>query len=127
MTGTPDSIVLDYLKGGVSPNELVLRAIRAYWLPFAYQATGLRNQAELVMAARESILCLLGQIEQLQQAFELEPEELGMSRFSRTDETVIAAEKDRYSSGSQGLSKLSNEAWSAFSKAASLEFDARGL
>gem|GEM_PF-2333911 len=117
MADTPDSVVLDYLKSGVSPNELVLRAIRAYWLPFAYQATGVRNQAELAAAAQEAIFCLEGQIEQLRQAFGLKPEEL----VSYQQEVVSSRAVRR------GLSKPSDGAWGAFSQAASLEFDASGL
>lgn len=76
-TNTSEGILLDYIRNGCHPffsaREMVVRALKAYWLPFAY-----RDHQEVLMIAtmqkqlaREAISSLKQQIRDLEQSFEL--------------------------------------------------------
>lgn len=67
-----------YLQDGSmlgSTKELVNRAIRAFWLPFAYQNSSQRSlsEAELRIAAIDCVAQLQAQILLIQECFDLQP------------------------------------------------------
>lgn len=76
-TSTSEGVLLDYIRNGYHPSfsakEMVVRALKAYWLPFAYRD----HQDVLVIPAmqkrlaREAISSLKQQIRELEQSFEL--------------------------------------------------------
>lgn len=76
-TSTSEGVLLDYIRNGYHPSfsakEMVVRALKAYWLPFAYRD----HQDVLVIPAmqkrlaREAISSLKQQIRDLEQSFEL--------------------------------------------------------
>jgi hypothetical protein len=58
---SPDGLLLSYLKNlGVTPlsNEMVLKALRAFWLPDTYESCGSKRGKELKRLARDTIFCL---------------------------------------------------------------------
>ncbi len=75
---TPEGILLAYLRHGDHPSfsvkEMVIRALKAYWLPFAYldhpdlQLTTPRQKR----LAQEAVFSLKQQAREIEQAFELE-------------------------------------------------------
>jgi hypothetical protein len=68
-----DGILFGYLNAQPPDvkNEMVLRAIRTYWLAEAYQAQGKKRGQELKRLAEQMIFCLEGQIFQIRLAFDL--------------------------------------------------------
>lgn len=74
MPSTPDGILLDYLKQQVKPvrSEMVLKALRAYWLAQAYQCCGGKRGQELKKLAINMIFALEEQANHLRVVFGLE-------------------------------------------------------
>lgn len=66
---TLDFGLLEYLKGMNLCNELVLQAVRAYWLPYALRDLGLKKGQALTETIKSSIFALESRIEQLRRDF----------------------------------------------------------
>jgi hypothetical protein len=58
--GTPDGILLEYIKDNriVPSREMVFQALRAFWLPLAYQATGELTPEEEMRLVMEAVYAL---------------------------------------------------------------------
>ncbi len=79
-TNTVEGILLNYVRSGYHPSflakEMILRALKAFWLPFAY---GDRQDLQVSSAflkrlAREAISSLKQQIRDIERSFDLESE-----------------------------------------------------
>ena len=77
-TSTVEGILLDYIRSGHHPSfpakEMLLRAMRAFWLPFAYSD---RQDIQVAPAfvkrlAQEAISSLKQQIRDIERIFDLE-------------------------------------------------------
>lgn len=78
MEDSGQDVLYRYLQDGSmlgSTKELVNRAIRAFWLPFAYQNSSQRSrsEAELRIAAIDCVAQLQAQILLIQECFDLQP------------------------------------------------------
>lgn len=72
---SPDGLLLSYLKNlGVTPlsNEMVLKALRAFWLPDTYESCGSKRGKELKRLARDTIFCLEEHANYLRNRFGIE-------------------------------------------------------
>lgn len=58
MASTSEGVVLDYLKSSEVANQLVLQALKAYWLPYAYRERGFKKTSELKKVAQEMVWAL---------------------------------------------------------------------
>lgn len=70
-----DYVLLSYLKSfepASVGNELFLKAVRAFWLPIAYQESGLKTPPELKKIAQGMILLLEEQANLLRLTFGIE-------------------------------------------------------
>ena len=58
--GTPDAILLEYIKDSriVPSREMVFQALRAFWLPFAYDANSELTQEEQLQLVLEAVYAL---------------------------------------------------------------------
>lgn len=73
LASSADGILLNYLKSfGTSANGPVLSALRAFWLPIAYQEAGTKKKAELKKMAMAAIMQLEGQIINLCVMFDIQ-------------------------------------------------------
>ena len=74
MPETPDGILLQYIKQQLRPvtREMVLKALRAYWLAEAYQSCGGKQALELNKLATNMIFALEEQANYLRAVFSLE-------------------------------------------------------
>ena len=77
-TNTVEGILLNYVRSGYHPSflakEMILRALKAFWLPFAY---GDRQDLQVSSAflkrlAQEAVSSLKQQIRDIEQSFDLE-------------------------------------------------------
>lgn len=77
-TSTVEGILLDYIRSGYHPSfpakEMLVRAVRAFWLPFAYSD---RQDLQVAPAfvkrlAQEAISSLRQQIRDIERIFDLE-------------------------------------------------------
>ncbi|MGG6265435.1 hypothetical protein ACQ4M3_24360 [Leptolyngbya sp. AN03gr2] len=69
-------VLYRYLQDGSmlgSTKELVNRAIRSFWLPFAYQNSHSTSEVELRVAAIDCVAQLQAQILLIQECFDLKP------------------------------------------------------
>lgn len=73
-SSSPDGLLLQYLKQQVIPvkNEMVLRALRAFWLAEAYQNLGGKRPQELKRLAMTMIGVLEDQANYLRAVFGIE-------------------------------------------------------
>ena len=60
LPGTPDGILLEYIRDSriVPSREMVFQALRAFWLPLAYQATGELTPVEEMHLVMEAVYAL---------------------------------------------------------------------
>ncbi len=68
---SPDGILLDYLKEQLPPvkAEMILKALRAYWLAEAYQSSGKKRGQELKRLAQQMIFTIEEQANHLRVVF----------------------------------------------------------
>jgi hypothetical protein len=73
---SPDGILLTYLKKQLPPvkNEMVLKALRGYWLAEAYQSSGKKRGQELKRLAQQMVFTLEEQANYLRVVFDLAPQ-----------------------------------------------------
>jgi len=73
LASSPDGILLNYLKS-FEPlaDGPVLSALRAFWLPIAYQENGSKKKAELKKMAMAAVMQLEGQIVNLCVMFDIQ-------------------------------------------------------
>jgi hypothetical protein len=75
-TESPDAVLLDFLRnerqGSYSHKEMLLWALRAYWMPFAQQQSA-RSETQLRHIALSSIYQLEKHIDYIREAFGLVP------------------------------------------------------
>jgi hypothetical protein len=81
---SPEGILLQYVKTtelhpAQTKNDLVLRALKLVWLPYAYRDVSKTNEGELKVIASEVVSALEWHIRELRLAFGLEAKE--MSQF----------------------------------------------
>ena len=74
---SPEGILLQYVKAtdlhpAQTKNDLVLRALKLVWLPYAYRDVSKTNQGELKVIASEVVSALEWHIRELRLAFGLE-------------------------------------------------------
>jgi hypothetical protein len=74
---SPEGILLQYVKTtdlhpAQTKNDLVLRALKLVWLPYAYRDVSKTNQGELKVIASEVVSALEWHIRELRLAFGLE-------------------------------------------------------
>jgi hypothetical protein len=72
---TPDAILLDYLRKqelSLVSHEMILKALRAFWLPDAYHRCGGKKSQELKKLAQNMILVLEEQANYLRTVFGIE-------------------------------------------------------
>ncbi|HAG85187.1 MAG TPA: hypothetical protein DCL61_29565 [Cyanobacteria bacterium UBA12227] len=75
LLSTPDGILLNYLKKqetSIISHEMILKALRAFWLPEAYQESGKKKRQELKKLAQNMILVLEEQANYLRTVFDIE-------------------------------------------------------
>jgi hypothetical protein len=75
LLSTPDGILLDYLKKqetSIISHEMMLKALRAFWLPDAYQHCGKKKRQELKKLAQNMIFVLEEQANYLRTVFDIE-------------------------------------------------------
>ncbi len=96
--------MLKYLRNvpNDSAQDLILRAVRAFWLPLALQshAEGVKSKTELKQIGRMAIYDLLHQIEHLCAALELE------RPFALQLEQLSDAETQKQAETSQSATRL---------------------
>jgi hypothetical protein len=78
---SPEGILLQYVKTtdlhpAQTKNDLVLRALKLVWLPYAYRDVSQTNQGELKVIASEVVSALEWHIRELRLAFGLEAKEI---------------------------------------------------
>jgi hypothetical protein len=78
---SPEGILLQYVKTtelhpAQTKNDLVLRALKLVWLPYAYRDVGETSQGELKVIASEVVSALEWHIRELRLAFGLEAKEI---------------------------------------------------
>ncbi|HEY9876237.1 MAG TPA: hypothetical protein V6D12_22605 [Candidatus Obscuribacterales bacterium] len=58
--GTPDAVLLEYIRDSriIPSREMVFQALRAFWLPFAYRASGEVSSEEELQLALEAVYAL---------------------------------------------------------------------
>jgi hypothetical protein len=72
LKSSPDIVLLSYLKSqGKASNDLVLRAIRAFWMPFAYQDCGEKQEQDLKLLAANMVFVLEDHANYLRTTFDL--------------------------------------------------------
>jgi hypothetical protein len=74
---SPEGVLLQYVKTtelhpAQTKNDLVLRALKLVWLPYAYRDVSQKNQEELKVVASEVVSALEWHIRELRLAFGLE-------------------------------------------------------
>jgi hypothetical protein len=69
---SPDDILLNYIKSSEGANELAIRAMRAYWIAYAYREANSKKGQALKKAVRELIWILQSHIEELRVEFNIE-------------------------------------------------------
>jgi hypothetical protein len=69
-----DGVLLSYLKNDSSPisREMILKALRAFWLPEAHQRTGAKKGQALTRLAEDMIFALEEQADHLRREFSIE-------------------------------------------------------
>ena len=93
---TGEGVVLDYIRNGYHPyfppREMILRAIKAYWLPFAYsERQDLQlSEASLKRLAQEAVSSLEQQIKDIERTFSLE-RDIGLYRSPSASMPLIPA------------------------------------
>ena len=74
-TASALGILFDYLSEGSYPpyssREMVIQALKSYWMPFAYCRSDFSQRSVAKRLARESIASLQQQIRELEEYFEL--------------------------------------------------------
>ena len=74
-TASALGILFDYLSEGSYPpyssREMVIQALKSYWMPFAYCRSDFNQRSVAKRLARESIASLQQQIRELEEYFEL--------------------------------------------------------
>ena len=103
--------MLKYLRNvpNDSAQDLILRAVRAFWLPLALQshAGGAKSKTELKQIGRIAIYDLLHQIEHLCAALELErPFALQLGQLSDAETQKPAAPAPPQAEASQSATRL---------------------
>lgn len=93
LLSSPDGILLDYLKkqepSRIS-HEMLLKALRAFWLPDAYRECGKKKKPELKKLAQNMILVLEEQANYLRTVFDIERQTMyQISGETRQDLTSI--------------------------------------
>ncbi len=85
---SPDGILLSYLNDQLPSvkSEMILKALRAYWLAQAYQASNKKRGQELKKLAQQMIFSLEEQITQLRVVFNLPA-----ATLLQTSPTVLAS------------------------------------
>lgn len=72
LKSAPDAVLLKFIKSqGKIGNDLMLRAIRAFWLPIAYEKYGTKQEQDLKRLAINMIFVLEEQANYLRTAFNL--------------------------------------------------------
>jgi hypothetical protein len=94
---SPDDILLDYIKSSEAPNELAIRAMRAYWIAYAYREANAKKGPALKKAARELIWILQSHIEELRVEFgiELPPPTYAYPANQSVAETTSSSKADK--------------------------------
>jgi len=81
LSSSPEGILLRYLKAtelhpAETKNDLVLRALKLVWLPYAYRDVGETSQGELRGIASEVVSALEWHVRELRISFGLEAKEI---------------------------------------------------
>lgn len=72
LKSAPDEVLLRYLKEqGKSGNDLLLKAVRAFWMPFAYQNCGGKHEQDLKLLAANMVNVLEEHANYLRTTFNL--------------------------------------------------------
>jgi hypothetical protein len=74
LSNSLDGVLLSYLKKDSSPisREMILKALRAFWLPEAHQRTGAKKGQALTKLAEDMIFALEEQANYLRTEFSIE-------------------------------------------------------
>lgn len=72
LKSAPDAVLLQYLKSqGKAANDLLLKAVRAFWLPIAFQESGGKHEQELKQLAANMVMALEDHANYLRGVFDL--------------------------------------------------------
>ena len=113
LASSADGILLNYLKSfGTSADGPVLSALRAFWLPIAYQENGSKKKAELKKMAMAAVMQLEGQIVNLCVMFDIQRP--GYQQASFVQPTMglpqqMAVEKDQQTPIAQSNKQQDNQ------------------
>jgi hypothetical protein len=91
-------VLYRYLQDGSmlgSTKELVNRAIRAFWLPFAYQNSHSASEVELRVAAIDCVAQLQAQILLIQECFDLQPLGVAIERSQHSFNSDVISSNNR--------------------------------
>jgi len=102
LSSSPEGILLRYLKAtelhpAETKNDLVLRALKLVWLPYAYRDVGQTNQGELRGIASSVVSALEWHVRELRISFGLESSTLfaGSSALGlKNDESYLTEEPE---------------------------------
>ncbi|MCA1990774.1 MAG: hypothetical protein LDL41_01830 [Coleofasciculus sp. S288] len=120
---TLDFGLLEYLKGMKQCNELVLQAVRAYWLPYALRDLGLKKGQALKKAVESSIFALESRIEQLRNDFGIE----SPRRVPDVNYLTSLVEKEASASDSDSDLMVSSPEMDKWTELAAVHVDTGGL
>ncbi|GAB4207997.1 MAG: hypothetical protein Fur006_66440 [Coleofasciculaceae cyanobacterium] len=123
MASTSEGVVLDYLKSSDAANQLVLQALKAYWLPYAYRERGFKKPSELKKVAQEMVWALESHIWGLCIDFGIERN----VSTSMSNSGVSIASKSVASSHHEEQINNDSGVMGALASAATFQFNTSGL